>query len=363
MRLRLLVATALLSPSWAQAADWTSLTTRFLSDPAYLPLAGNVNGELSYGYSVETSDLLQENPRSPFVPVGTETQHNDRDSNNFGGDLHYGITDDISVGVTLNTGNERDQETYLETVLVRPVCPQLAVLKPTKTLISLGPIPGCGQAEPPTVKNLTETQDFRFIGMSNPDFNLAWRAVSEAWAPINVDLAVNYRPSLFANRDATPNGAGTLAGGSQHFGFTTNISRETELLTVAIYGTVGYTDRQSMKNPYDEVDGGHFGYTAGVQTQTRLTPRLSLNLGSGVGWSYRYSTYDNGYLDHSIRPGVNYTPYAALVVRVIPTRLNCVLRYEHDIFGDRLTSNKFEPQSLVTQDEANSFTMTLSYRF
>ena len=77
----------------AQAIDLTPYSGRILSDPEYLPLAGQIYGTTSYNHGWFSGDSTN--------GAGTELSSFHLNTNTINQTLAYGITDDLSVNASI----------------------------------------------------------------------------------------------------------------------------------------------------------------------------------------------------------------------------------------------------------------------
>jgi hypothetical protein len=306
-----IVTTTLIAapPAMAQSMNWgdfTPDTTRYLADPAYLPLQGQIYGDLTYNY------LTHNNSNQVSKPSGnTWFGHSNTEQNRFLPSFSYGITDDIALSLGWGWGNGLDMVT------------SHTVLKPA----------------PQLVKNYS-------LGAEDPTFGATWRAIDQRAAPVNVDVTLAYTPDIFAGRDAGMDNHGNIASGGQAGSFTASVSRETRFFTALAYAGFGYSGRGDVNglnssglNVTHRV-GAHPDYTAGLQTEIRPYTWAALNAGVAISFAPQHdvndflaSAADGGQTNASSH---TVSPYIGLVVPLLGQRVVGVLLYEHE-FGSGQT--------------------------
>jgi len=98
------LAVLAMAPAAAQAFDLTPDTTRNLSDPAFLPLKGQLSGETSYSYVDVSEDRV--------LPHGGISPYYSRRDDYIGQHLSVGLTDRLSVNASINFQERRAKDTY-----------------------------------------------------------------------------------------------------------------------------------------------------------------------------------------------------------------------------------------------------------
>lgn len=320
----------------ARAVDWTPDTTRYLGDPAFLPLGGQVFGSFTYSYAVNRYDYTA----GPDAPINSWN----RMENTYLPSVSYGITDDVSVSANLGWGNLRGQDSYIYDRLI---------FSPPARFTA---VPTQGHAS------------YLSVGPSNPDFEITWRAIDQRTAPVNVGLTVDYAPDVFPARDPGVDDTGTLAPGGQRGTLEASISRETRFFTARGYVTFGYDGRRDIGQPGGYVvlrTDAHPDYTLGVQTEARLTPWLALNLGVSAQKSAAFDeqSYPGPGLSESVRPGGAISPYVGLVVPLLDNHLAIEAIYQYDFIGDEKITSAYEDTQKFYNQETNLFVVRLLFVF
>ena len=362
MTLRRTVSVALmLQVCWAlpaAAGDWEGDPTRILGDPGFLPVAGQVEGSFQYSYSVDRYDFRDEyaedSPRSY-----------DRSRNDFLPQLNFGITDDISVFANLGWGNARNTETYtydrIKIIPQPPFGPPIFQFIPTKAKIQ-----------------------YHALGANDPVFGATWRVIDQRNAPFSLDITGAYSPDIFKNQAAERTATGSIADGGQSGSVQLAITREMKRLTLRAYGTFGYDGRRNENYGYSEfVQSGpddlhavhasedlrssaHAVYSAGVQSQLRLLPYLALNAGVEAQQAMHYDRpIINGddVTQVTIKPSGSISPYAGLVVPVVPGRLVAEALYQHDFINNEANDYIGGATTRYYKQESNEYTARVLFTF
>jgi hypothetical protein len=331
--LAVLLLATWLHPAWAM--DWTPDTTRYLGDPSFLPLGGQVYGTFTYTYSTNRYDYTA---GGPVAPVNSWNKQ----ENSYLPSLSYGITDDVSVSADLGWGNIRSQDNYFfKGLFLGPI----VLLSPTQGHLSL-----------------------LSVGPSNPNFALTWRAIDQRSAPVNVDLRADYAPDIFPAREPGPDSTGTLALGGQSGALEASISRETRFLTARGYIGFGYEGQRDIGQPGGQTVlhlDAHPDFALGLQTQARLTPWLALNLGveaqQATDFGQHYSPGPG--FSETVRPGGAITPYAGLVVPLLDNHLAVEFLYQHEFIGNETITSAELPTQKYYNLETNLFLARLMFVF
>jgi hypothetical protein len=279
-------------PFSAHAFDLSPDTTRYLGDPAFLPLTGQVFGSTGYQYRELSTD---------FVPSGA---HSSTGASVFAEQLGYGISDRFSIN--LDTGHADIHTKYTYT------------------------------------SPRSYTTDYYDHGFVDPSFGATWRAIEQEDAPVSVDLVGAYSPSLFAARVATPSMGGTVATGGPSEGLTLDVSREMRSLTVQAYAVTTFYDLAQQKMLSDDSSrkvGPYWVYGFGLRGQGRLTDRIYLNAGAG------YSGQTPNRLSDPVENlaqkyfyGSTVNAYVAPGYHLIPNRLVLSAEYDRYYLGSQTIS-------------------------
>lgn len=380
--LALAIASAIPPP--AAAFDWTSDTTRYLGDPAFLPLAGQVAGAFSYTLSGTSYDYVTGAP-APLATTDAWTRTGDR----LAPSLSYGITDELSIGIDWGWADihSRDSFTYQRAVLaaasasIRAASVSSAgasavfpVTSPTGlsgfTGPSLnGPFPGSFLVPTGAYVPTTVEQSYASQGWQNPAFGITWRAVDQRSAPVNVDLSVSYAPDIFPARDPGAGSGGTVAPGGQHGSVTAAVSRESRFLTLLGYARFGYTGQLDIAQPGGLVlqESAVPDYTLGIEGEARPSRRFAINFGvaaqkAGDG-HFQYSGPGGSSATYTNRPGYDISPYIGLLVPLLQDRMALSFAYQHDFITDGVVGTPFGFSNRYTSQGANLFIARLRFVF
>lgn len=322
-----LLGSAVLALPFAAAAqdfDFTPYNSRILSDPAFLPVAGQFYGVTSYNYTDSHGTGYNDAANTKIYAL-----HNWSDA--FGQSLSYGITDDLSVGANIAYDPfAEDKRTFV----------------------------GGGESVA------------KSSGWADPSFNVTWRALDQAVQPVNLDLFGSYSPDWMSAHASTNAEDGTIARGGQAGTVGAAISRVTRSFT--LYGSVAadFIDTTKLNNPVigASIDtGSRTDYTLALDSQTRFNDVLSLNAGVSHVWNNNASVFNTASdVFHLNEPGDNTTVRVALNYHVVPNTLVASLTYGHE-FPDN-TRNIFPAADVASDNslrnrDANLYGAKLSYVF
>ena len=282
------LAVLAMAPAAAHAFDLTPDTTRILSDPAFLPLKGQLSGETTYSYLDLSEDRV--------LPNGVTSPHVSGRRDSVGQSLSFGLTDRFSVNASMNYAEQRDKDTYPFGIF-----------------------------------------DFYSAGFNNPTIGATYRAIEQGATPVSIDISANYSPDVFAARAASTSRGGTVASGGQSEGVTIAASREMKSLTLQLSAGATYFGDRKMAETADNSTmtvGANWNYRVNLLTQTRLTERLFVN--AGAGYSSQTDTTASDPFEgisntNSFNPTL--TTYIAPGYQVIPNRLVLSVEYDRDYPG------------------------------
>jgi hypothetical protein len=290
-RISILVAgTIALLPTSVFAQMATSDPLRIVSDPLYLPLAGQFLGTTSYQYSSSTSDILDS--------TGTKTESNHVNSNLIDQDVQYGITDDLTA--RFNWGFDPSRGA-------------------TRDFVAGGSVSRSSS------------------GWTDPVFGLTYRVLDERQSPLVLDLRLDYSPDAFPAKAATPNDEGTIARGGQMVDLGATLGHETQQFTIAgLFDAQWFDTRSTLNQTSGDLTHAspEWNYSLGLATQTRFTDVLSLNAGvSELFASDSTVLNDTSGLTHLSHAGNTTNLNVALNYHFIPNQLVGTVGYEHNFFG------------------------------
>ncbi len=318
MRKWLWSALCLAAPVSARAFDLSADTTRYLADPAFLPLAGQVYGETSFGYRELSEDRT--------VPgLGTYPHSSVRDTL-FGQQLAYGITDRISVSATLNFQESRIKDSY-----------------------PFG------------------AYDFYAHGFNNPILGATYRAVQQGDIPVSVDIAASYSPDSFAARATSLANGGTTASGGQAAGMQVLVSREMRSLTVQAYGAATYYGEQNRQVSLDNSTtrfGSSWRYDFGLRSQARLFDGFFVDAGAGVSGNTDVTVSDPAEqlaYTGSLAPTLSVQLGAGY--HLIPNRLVLSAEYDRDYLGEESMVGMAGAAAKWTNQTENLYAVHLRFLF
>ena len=210
-------------PAAGRAADFTPDTTRYLSDPSFLPLQGQIYSETTYSHTDRTADFN--------FSDSAANEHVSGNGNHYSQSFSYGITDRLSVSAD---GSYSDTTQHYSFASGSP--------------FSVG------------------SNQF-----DDPSFAITYRAIEQAASPVSLDLKASYSPAAV---DQT----------SQSGQIALFVSRELKFLTIQGEFGAAYTGQYDGRETSTVSDhNGYWNYFAGLRTQMRLTDRFAVN--SGVVWS------------------------------------------------------------------------------
>ena len=304
----------------ASALDFSPDTTRIISDPAYLPTAGQVYGTTAYTFSGKyTGDV------NNFA--GVKKYSFDTQQRAITQSLAYGINDNLTV---------RLSDTYIPS---------------SKTDFNnvAGPA--------------TET---RSSGLSDPTIGFTYRIVDQKSSPVNFDVIGSYSPDIIDAKSSTTSHDGTVARGGQQGSLGVATSYETRSFTVL--GSVGtnYLGSRDVRNPNTDfttsVDSS-WDYFAGVQTQTRITDQFSINAGVTYTTS-NHADASNPNVAYTIKNGNVTDLNLSLNYAVIPNRLVAQLIYNRDLYDNSHNQFTVATADTTTTDHVGDvYTAKLLYVF
>ena len=291
--------------SSAQTLDLTPYSGRVLSDPDYLPLAGQIYGTSSYAHGWIDGTTVNY--------LGVETSTFNFNTNTLAQMLAYGITDDLTVNAAIDYAPENYRAFH----------------------------------------NLNGTSTYsRVSGFSDPSFGLTWRALDQQVFPVSVDLLGSYSPDWISARTATASQDGTVARGGQAGTLGAALGYETRSFTIRGAFNANFLGDSSTAN---SSTGGtietaaHTTYELALDTQTRLGDLFSVD--AGLAHTFDSGTSASNLPAGTLRisdPGNLTALQLALNYNFIPNALVVSATYAHDFYGNSrsLYSNPiFDTQS------------------
>ncbi len=311
-----------LLPLGARAFDFSPDASRVLSDPAYMPLQGQVFGSTEYTYG--NTGSTTENP------VGALKFSTTTLSNTANQTLGYGLTSEIELRVT---------DSY--------EWPSTTNSFPTGTV--------------------TVTHSDGFI---DPTFTALFRMVDQQDHPISWDLQASYSPNLVNAQSADPVENGTVGRGGASGTLGTAISQETRDFTFYLQATATYLDNRSIFNPANNITTSYnpsWQYLINVATQTRFGAQWSLNLNYAETFNNGVNTsFVNGAgntINSLNQSGQTQEFTAGLNFHVVPNRFVLSLIYNHYFYNGVSNINQTLPANSTQTDEKDQDVLNGELRY
>jgi len=303
------------------ASMFEPISDRIISDPLFLPLKSQFYGATSYTFDQSKSGA--------YNYQGKKTADSSTDANTFAQTLLYGVTDKLTL---------RLSDSY-------------AFAKAFKATSSTG-------------SNTTNNDE----GFVNPTIGTTYRIIDQSSAPADMDVTLNISPDAFKDKEAGSGHDGTEASGNQPVTFTADIGREMKAFTIdGSFSTVYEGNRyyEVLSNNDNYYEHQYFNYVFAMNTQTRLTDRLSFNLGSG------YTIADKAYLTNLstgtkslVTPANTWDVTSALNYHFIPNKLVGGLTYTYDDFSNGKSTYTTVTSDTETKNHyANIFGARVQYLF
>jgi len=304
--------------AFAQAIDLTPYSGRILSDPEYLPLAGQVDGTSAYSHGWVNGNATN-------GAGGQSTFH--VDTNTLDQFLAYGVTDDLSVHASIQYAPQNYRETDF----------------------------GGG------ARTYSESS-----GFSDPTFGATWRALDQNAFPANFDIFGSYTPDWIDAHTATAVQDGSVARGGDSgivgaaLGIVTN--------SFSIRGAfdanfLGQSSVLNLGNGDTLQTASHTNFDLSLQTQTRLTDLFSVNAGLNHTFASNANVANvtTGAPRHS-EPGDVTALQLALNYNFVPDAFVISGTYEHDFYGNSSTLYPDPLFNTGTQDKnGNILGVKLTY--
>ena len=248
------------------------ISTRILSDPLFLPLKGQIYGTTAYTFSDLRYDGFD---AGSGVKNYYERDFIDTLSQNFA----YGVTDDFTVRITESYSWEHYEYTQ---------------------------------------DSIASASSSKYT--SNPEFGATYRMLDQSVYPVDVDFSGSYTPNFDIN-------GGYAASGLQMVSLTGSVGREMKAVTVQLTGSAQYYG--VLKNiSLNEREGQYWLYNLGLNTQTRLTDRFSVN----CGFNYIFPDIQKFHVPDGVSRDVwgNYMSIdTAFNYQIIPNRLVAAITYSY----------------------------------
>lgn len=304
------------------ALDFTPDTTRYLSDPSFLPSHGQWEGATKYDFSHSAGDWIDAN--------GMKELAFRRNSSEVGQLIGFGLTDDLRLSVrSAYAFTSRLKDSY--------------------------------------VWGATSTG--RSDGFFDPTFAVTYRAIDQGASPVSLDVSVDYMPDMLAAKAPSTLRSGTVASGGSAFGAGAYVNREMKSLTLQGFIRLRHQMPRKIENLSDNSPTSLTpltDFSFGVNTQTRLNDQFSMD----VGASYMVAgtdTVTNALRGTSFKDelGNSISTYLAMNYHIIANKLVARLEYDHAFVNDEIHSapiptysgGKWENQG------GNTYTVSLLYAF
>lgn len=262
-------------PILADALDFTSDTTRYLSDPSFLATQGQFFSHTTAGRETVNED---------WQPAGGAINtHYSAVSNTYSENISYGITDRLNIAVNAAYLDRNAQETF--------------------TLFS--PIN-------------RDTSQFL-----NPYLIAVYRAIEQGENPISIDIQASVAPSIVNNEPGT-------------IGASLFINRELRSFTVqgefGLHHNDAYSNSETLggtTNRYSD----QWGYLIGLRSQFRLTSAWAINAGIIYTESNDYSEISPANYTSGDVSAVS--PYVTVAYDLVPKSCNLALEYDHAVISNQ----------------------------
>ena len=300
-------------PAYAQEYA-APIPFRFLSDPAYLPLQGQVFGSTSYDISQTNGD--------EYDSTGTKTATRKGWRDEITQELEYGVTNDFTV---------RLGDSY---------------------------VPFDKSKNEPVGGGATDRDK---SGFTDPSVGVTWRVIDQAnHGPVNVDLLADYKANFIDSR--TDN----VGQGGQSGEIGAAVSKVMPGFTIYGKAVADWYGDQSEFNPVNTNftrTQSYWDYLVDLDTQTRLNDLFSINAGIGYVFanSARVANITTS-VDHIAQPGDGLKLNAALNYQVIPNALVASLTYDYT--RDNTTKELYTAPAADTalrDHDDNTFGVKLAY--
>ncbi len=277
-----------------QALDLTPDSSRILSDPNYLPLAGQIDGSTAYTHGwINGSGVNAAGDQISTFHINTNVIRQT---------LAYGITDNLSV----NGSSQYVPRSYRE-------------------------LDGAGG----------RVTTFDSSGFSDPTFGATWRALDQGAYPVSFDFFGSYTTDLINAQTASAMQDGTVARGGQSGTAGAALGYETRSFTIRGAFTENFFGTSSRLDlaDGDSLESDSYNNSGlSLATQTRLTDLFSLN----AGIDHTFSTNVNAFNDtNGVRPvaapGDVTALQFALNYHLVPNAVVLAATYDYDTYGNGRT--------------------------
>jgi len=313
LALPLLTATA----SFAESPD----SGRYLSDPAFLPKAGQIEGRTELIQSNSSYDLIDTNGTKSDIIKGEGLMLRQM--------VGYGVTDRFTLRLTDDYALETQYD-----------------------------------------NQLTSTQDkTKSSGLHDPKISAAYRLIPQGKNPYNLDLSGFFKPTVFRAQEASTDKHGTVANGGATYGLGAAVSRVNKSFTLRGSMDVVRYEQATSKHLSDgstTTTGGRTALDLGLQGQWRFLRRMSLDADLGYEMSTSNKIGNNGSTPWGATQdnGDIFKGSLGLAYDFIPERLIGGLYYEYTQADKTGYSdlNNFSVSKMTNQRE-DAYIFRLHYLF
>jgi hypothetical protein len=296
-------------PLAAFGQDMTPDTTRYLSDPNYLPLAGQIYGTSAYTHTWTSGDTFDDTGPTSSFRVNTDTL------SQF---LSYGITDDLELNAAIHY--EPDSQRLVN------------------------------------FTNGTHSS-LNSSGFSDPSFGAVWRVLDEGPSPVDFDLFGSYTPDVIDSKNASNTDDGTVSRGGQSGQLGAALGYETRQFSIrGQFSANVYGDSSAINLMNDDTlhTQGYSNYVLGLETQTRLNPLFSVN----AGVDHTFASNENVVntttaIAHVLQPGDTTTLHAALNYNLVPNQFVVSATYAHNFLGNNQSVYAVPASDTSTRDRGS----------
>lgn len=311
-----------LLPLGASALDLTPDASRVISDPAYLPLGGQLYGSTEYS-NASTSSSTADN-------LGAFRSANNSLSNIINQVFEYSVTDDF----TLRVSDSYEWNTSTTSF-------------------------------PDGTNTVTNSN-----GFIDPSFGLVWRVLDQRDNSISWDLLGSYSPNFISAQSADPTENGNVARGGDTETFGTALSYKMRDFTLYLEGTAAYLDNRAVLNPANQITTSYdssWQYYLLVSTQTRFAPQWSINVGLSETFNDSVgASYVNGggtLVSSSNTPGDVTDIILALNFQAIPNQFVMSFVYNHDFYNNSINTNFTFPGNSTTNFDKDEDVLSGELRY
>ena len=305
--------------AFAQAIDLTPYSGRILSDPEFLPLAGQVYGTSSYTHGWISGNSVDD--------LGTEFSSFHINTNTLDQTLAFGITDDLSVHASIQYAPQDYREIDYAN----------------------------GQRA-----------FFDSSGFSDPSFGATWRVLDQGTWPANLDLFGSYTPDWINAHTATAFQDGTVArgGNSGLVGVAVGVvTRGFSIRGAFDANFLGQSSVFNLGNGDVIQTASHTNFDLSLDTQTRLTDLFSVN--AGINHTFASNAGAINLANGAARlnePGDVTALQLALNYNFVPDAFVVSATYAHDFYGNSSTLYANPAFDTATRDKSGDIVgVKLSY--